>query len=53
MRKTAFVLVLVLALSSLAATTQASVSLSSKLPKQVRKQLSLAMSATARYRSVE
>jgi hypothetical protein len=61
MRKTAFVLVFVLALSSLAIASQASLSSSSKLakqernqllPKQVRKQLRLAKAATARYRSV-
>jgi hypothetical protein len=53
MRKTPFVLVLVLAVSLFAVVAQASLSSSSKLPKQVRKQLSLAKAATARYRSVE
>lgn len=54
MRKTAFVLVVVVGLSSLVAmASQASLSSSSKLPLQVRKQLALAKAATARYRSVE
>jgi hypothetical protein len=52
-RKTAFVLLLVLALLSLAVASQASLLSSSKLPKQVQKQLRLAKAATARYRSVE
>ena len=53
MRKTMFALVLVAALSSVAVASQASVSSSPTLPKQVRKQLALAKAATARYRSVE
>jgi hypothetical protein len=53
MKMTAFVAVLVLALSSLAVASQATVSSNTKLPKQVRKQLALAKAATARYRSVE